>query len=254
MLTHLIEERAYLGVQLKRAYQRPWRPLKFALKYWLLSMLSAASRPISGRTSVRFARSAEKRSPTRFDRFLFAEHPEAAENSPAHFVEYGRSRGGPTHSTVRFADYLPYTGTLFQPPSGIAVDIVIPVYRGLEETRRCIETVLADNDRPQGRILVIDDCSPEPELSAWLRSVAADGRIELLRNERNLGFVASVPRAAPRRAQRYRAAKQRYRGSVGLVAPSHGACVRRSAGGIRYAVFKQCHDLQLSHSIRWIFT
>jgi GT2 family glycosyltransferase/glycosyltransferase involved in cell wall biosynthesis len=194
MLTHLIEERAYLGVHLTRAYQRPWRPLKFALKYWLLSMLSAGSRPISGRTSVRFARSAEKRSPTRFDRFLFAEHPEAAENSPAHFVEYGRSRGGPTHSTVRFADYLPYTGTLFQPPSGIAVDIVIPVYRGLEETRRCIETVLADNDRPQGRILVIDDCSPEPELSAWLRSVAADGRIELLRNERNLGFVASVNR------------------------------------------------------------
>jgi GT2 family glycosyltransferase/glycosyltransferase involved in cell wall biosynthesis len=190
-LANLIGERAYLAGQLKRTYQRPWRPLKFALNYWLLSMLSAASQPISGRMSVRFARSAEKRSPTRFDRFLA---PPDANNPLPQFVKYGRPQGWPTDATIQFAEYLPYVGTRYQPPSDVAVDIIIPVYRGLEETRHCIETVLADTNRPQGRILVIDDCSPEPELSAWLRSVAADGRIELLRNERNLGFVATANR------------------------------------------------------------
>ena len=33
-----------------------------------------------------------------------------------------------------------------------------------------MDAVLADPDRPMGRIIVIDDRSPEPALSAWLRS------------------------------------------------------------------------------------
>ena len=39
---------------------------------------------------------------------------------------------------------------------------------------------------------MVDDHSPEPKLSAWLDGLAAKGRIELLRNRRNQGFVASV--------------------------------------------------------------
>ena len=56
----------------------------------------------------------------------------------------------------------------------------------LAETRRCIESVLADPDRPAGRVIVIDDASPEPRLAAWLRGVAKSGRIELQRNARDL--------------------------------------------------------------------
>ena len=50
----------------------------------------------------------------------------------------------------------------------VEADIIIPVYRGLEETRRCIASVLEDKSRPPGQIVVIDDCSPEKELSRWL--------------------------------------------------------------------------------------
>jgi len=64
--------------------------------------------------------------------------------------------------------------------------------RGLEQTQRCIETVLADPQRPTGRLIVVDDRSPEPKLSVWLDTLATEGRIELVRNRRNQGFVASV--------------------------------------------------------------
>lgn len=75
------------------------------------------------------------------------------------------------------------------------VDIIVPVYKGLDDTRRCLESVLAAQCRTPWRLIVIDDASPEPELSAWLREFAArDARIQLLVNEENLGFVATVNR------------------------------------------------------------
>ncbi|MDD3651871.1 glycosyltransferase [Immundisolibacter sp.] len=77
----------------------------------------------------------------------------------------------------------------------LGVDIVVPVYRGLAPTRRCIESVLASANRTAFELVVTDDASPEPELSAWLDELAAAGRITLLRNPQNLGFVATVNRA-----------------------------------------------------------
>ncbi|WP_157719233.1 glycosyltransferase [Halopseudomonas salegens] len=68
----------------------------------------------------------------------------------------------------------------------------MPVYRGLEETRRCIESVLASELGPDVELVVINDASPEPALVDWLNSQAA--RFTLLHNESNLGFVATVNR------------------------------------------------------------
>ncbi len=79
LAAHLIGERVYLAGQLKRAYRRPWRPLKSAMSRRLLMTLSAATRPISARMAERFARSAESRSPDRFDRFLAPPGAPAAE-------------------------------------------------------------------------------------------------------------------------------------------------------------------------------
>ncbi len=72
------------------------------------------------------------------------------------------------------------------------IDVIIPVYRGFAETRRCLESVLASSVRAAHEVIVVDDASPEPALSAWLRELAAAGRIRLVVHERNLGFVASV--------------------------------------------------------------
>jgi len=72
------------------------------------------------------------------------------------------------------------------------VDIVIPVYRGLEETQRCIDSVLQADRGVTAEVVVIDDASPDPSLVAWLRT--REREITVLHNERNLGFVATVNR------------------------------------------------------------
>lgn len=89
---------------------------------------------------------------------------------------------------------LPPTPTPITPPAQ-PVDVIVPVYRGLEDTRRCIESVLSSSCHTDYRLVVINDASPEPEVTAWLRERAAtDARITLLENEHNLGFVGTVNR------------------------------------------------------------
>ncbi|NIC25163.1 GT99 family glycosyltransferase N-terminal domain-containing protein [Serratia plymuthica] len=77
--------------------------------------------------------------------------------------------------------------------SEIIVDVVVPVYAGLEETQECIESALATLPH-WAQLVVINDASPEPELTQWLRERALTARMTLLENEQNLGFVATVNR------------------------------------------------------------
>ena len=73
-------------------------------------------------------------------------------------------------------------------------DVIVPVYGGADDTRRCLAALYACSLRSAFEIVVVDDCSPDSGLSAWLDAQAAAGRITLLRNEVNRGFVASVNR------------------------------------------------------------
>ena len=86
------------------------------------------------------------------------------------------------------------TPTPITPPQH-PVDIIVPVYRGLADTRMCIDSVLASTNQSAWRLVVINDASPEPEVTAWLRERAAqEPRITLLENPDNLGFVGTVNR------------------------------------------------------------
>lgn len=129
----------------------------------------------------------------RFDAAWYVEqHPDAAANPLLYHIKIGAGRGFLTEQPVNIADYLPAVPRAARRSRRPAVDVVIPVYRGLDETRDCLQSVLANTTGPLGRIIVVEDRSPEPELVAWLKTLAADGRIHLIRNERNLGFVRSV--------------------------------------------------------------
>ena len=72
------------------------------------------------------------------------------------------------------------------------LDIVIPVFRGEAETRTCVESVLAARVRQPLEIVVIDDASPEPAISAWVKTLADQRRVTLIVHPENKGFVASV--------------------------------------------------------------
>ena len=77
----------------------------------------------------------------------------------------------------------------------IEVDIIIPVFKDMAVTRRCLDSVLAFSQQTSHGIVVIDDCSPEPELSAWLRDLADSvAAITLLVSPVNSGFVNAVNR------------------------------------------------------------
>ena len=101
----------------------------------------------------------------------------------------------PAQTSARLEGASRLAGTLGQqratPPF---INVVVPVYRGLEETLACLHSVLASGGRVARRVVAIDDCSPEPELSDALRALATDGAITYLRNERNLGFVGTANR------------------------------------------------------------
>ena len=80
-------------------------------------------------------------------------------------------------------------------PSQHPIDVIVPVYRGLADTKLCVESVLASPCVGPWRLVVINDASPEPQVTAWLRERAAgEPRMLLLENEENLGFVGTVNR------------------------------------------------------------
>jgi GT2 family glycosyltransferase len=77
------------------------------------------------------------------------------------------------------------------------VTVIVPVYRGLEDVRRCLDSVIrhASGLDVAFELLVIDDASPEPALSAYLDGFGSDAApvsVTVLRNDENLGFVKTV--------------------------------------------------------------
>jgi O-antigen biosynthesis protein len=78
------------------------------------------------------------------------------------------------------------------PPACQPITIVVPVYRNLQVTRACLESLIASNLPGHASIVVINDCSPETELSAFCSDLAARAGLRLVLNESNLGFVKTA--------------------------------------------------------------
>lgn len=71
------------------------------------------------------------------------------------------------------------------------VDVIIPVYRGLDETCECI--ISAYNSLPSwANLIVINDKSPDIDLTIWLKENKSTYKFELFENSENLGFVKTV--------------------------------------------------------------
>lgn len=74
------------------------------------------------------------------------------------------------------------------------IDVIVPVYRGLQDVLDCLDSIKASCNQTSYELIVIDDCSPDPQVSALLKKRAAMGEFTLLINNENLGFVATVNR------------------------------------------------------------
>jgi GT2 family glycosyltransferase len=77
-------------------------------------------------------------------------------------------------------------------PEAPRVDVVIPVYSGVQETLRCLWTVLTAPVETPHEVVVINDAGPSPELNAMIRALAGRGLFRLEHHRQNQGFVRSV--------------------------------------------------------------
>jgi GT2 family glycosyltransferase len=79
------------------------------------------------------------------------------------------------------------------------VTVIVPVYRGVDDVRRCLESVIwhAANSDVSIQVLAIDDASPERDVAGYLDALASDDLpvpFTALHNPENLGFVRTVNR------------------------------------------------------------
>ena len=82
------------------------------------------------------------------------------------------------------------------------IDVIIPIYKGLQQTRRCVDSVLSGGQAAAFEVVAVDDASPDPDIAIYLNELAATRRITVVRNESNLGFVRSVNRGMALHADR----------------------------------------------------
>jgi GT2 family glycosyltransferase/glycosyltransferase involved in cell wall biosynthesis len=76
----------------------------------------------------------------------------------------------------------------------VGVDVVVPIYNARRDVERCVESVLR-HATGDWRLVLVDDASTDEGLAEYLRRTAASHpRVELLRNERNGGFVVTANR------------------------------------------------------------
>ena len=184
VVAHLMSERADLAGQLKRTYERPWRPIKYAFNHRLLRMLSSATAPISERMSARFASSAESRSPTRFDKHF------APPGAPApRRLAFGPIITSEPKRPLRDTDLADLRLPTSDHP---LVSVIIPCFAKPWLTLQCLRSIARFPPAAPFEVIVADDASGDAGVEL-LKKVAG---IRLEVNPTNLGFTKSCNRIA----------------------------------------------------------
>ncbi|MEM9223556.1 MAG: glycosyltransferase [Pseudomonadota bacterium] len=111
----------------------------------------------------------------------------------------GRRRGQPAPSDPLVLPAMPGADVWQTLPKRVveasdrqAVDVVIPVYKSLHHVAVTLESVLRSECETPFECVVINDASPEPEITALLDRLGESGHIRLIKHAQNQGFVRSV--------------------------------------------------------------
>jgi GT2 family glycosyltransferase len=78
-----------------------------------------------------------------------------------------------------------------------SVSIIIPCYNGIAYTRACLQSLAETLPTDfRGEVIVVDDASTDGTSEELKKTTLLNGRLRVVRNARNLGFVASSNRGA----------------------------------------------------------
>lgn len=77
--------------------------------------------------------------------------------------------------------------------SRAGVDIIIPIYNALDYLKECLDSIRMHTDLSLDRVIMIDDCSPDPLVWPWVEQQKSENII-VMQNEHNLGFSGTINR------------------------------------------------------------
>jgi len=201
----------YIG-QYRKISPSPW----FDVGFYLTNNKDVARTSIEPLTHYLKWGGLEGRSPCpQFDgSYYLCTYPDVAEarfNPLLHYLFYGRQEGRatrPEHGSniidaIESGELplltLPEESSwlTFTPRAkvkGAEIDVIIPVYKARIETLRCLHSTLKANCEVSYELIVINDASPELDLTLDLRKYADLGLFSLIENPENKGFVHTVNR------------------------------------------------------------
>ncbi|MGI4957045.1 MAG: glycosyltransferase family 2 protein, partial [Janthinobacterium lividum] len=73
----------------------------------------------------------------------------------------------------------------------LPICIVVPIYNAADDLRRCLAS-LERRVTTAARLILIDDCSPDPEIGRILDLWEGRPNVQIIRNASNLGFSGSI--------------------------------------------------------------
>lgn len=71
------------------------------------------------------------------------------------------------------------------------VEIIIPIHNAPEDLRICLSRII-EFTPPNAGIILVDDCSTDPDIEKILEEYGNLARVKIIRNKTNLGFSGSV--------------------------------------------------------------
>jgi O-antigen biosynthesis protein len=155
---------------------------------------------------------------TEFDSAMYLlEYPEVRKakfNPLLHYIRHGRYEGRAIYPVIEDAP-APIAPTeqqwqaLADAQAGLesaepVVDVIVPVFRGYDETAHCLYTAIGSrlHCALPFEVVAVNDGSPVAEIKALLDDLSRRKLITLLRHESNLGFVRSVNSGMKRNVER----------------------------------------------------
>lgn len=137
-----------------------------------------------------------------FYRLKYRKLIKAGQNPLVHYWKTGRDLSLRTNPSGNGAWFVPLApkkeewGSLPSARMSLETEavVIVPVYKGYDETLGAIYHALASRDDSNYSLLVINDCGPDIALNAELERLAALGLFDYQVNDSNLGFVQTCNR------------------------------------------------------------